>query len=296
VISTDVAKGVTRDDLVAEWKATATHRGKAVLEERIWASLNAVERLSASRRTFLAALLGASQSATQLRQNLLYAPDELWERVADGMTLATARRLWASVRREARPFAEVLAEYDAAPGYVAKFAGGTTVKRRHMHQRVNGVPAETKRERKSWGGVHDRIIKLASDGIAGVPPLVAEKLLAELEAELKTAIGEFRAKLKNAKQRGKPEPERAVTRKRLVAACQRLGVQPPAPGGRPDMIAGKRAFRALSREYHPDRRGETTAELFRAVTEAWRTLQAYDEQQETSHGGSDGDERTEASA
>lgn len=289
-----------RGDLVDAWKAAATLREKARIEDLLWLTTNVQERenlraegqVGHGRHRWVGKLVDAPEYEISMRARLPYDSadvDELWARVAkDEFSVGMAVRQLVEARkvvtRDKLPLREaitrLLSEYDTWPkrldkGRLAGIKPATSFSR---------VRTEKKRQRpfmnddrEFWTKMRALLQEFVQRRTAGAPPHVADMLIGEFERELKVLTTGWSGKMERAKQRNIDNAVLLVTRAKVSRACGILNMDPPSRHGKPvDMKVAQSRKRTLAKTYHPDV-SPHTRDQYEAVLAAYADLEDYDE-------------------
>lgn len=276
------------NDLVRKWHAAETQRAKAVIEAELW---DARPEPGKCRPAYLMEVLGLSEGIDKItaRQALFNAgplADVLWDRVdAENSALPVRRAatFLCAARKKTGPLdaalVNILAEYDALPLLLTNRGKLTRRRNTSRIRRPNDV-AVPRSPSSFWAKLRLDIGNFAADRLVDLSPFHVEQLTSSLERDLKILFEEWQVKISEAKNEAAKaaQPSKIISRRRLVQVCTVLSLTPPRIGEPPNMVLGKKRWRRLANEYHPDKHGGATVDQFHAVKEAWRTLQEYDEQ------------------
>lgn len=282
--------------LLKEWSERKTQHGKALVEERLWASAPAEMRRAMPKYKYLL-FIGLPTSAYELenRMRLLKAPDALWERVEQDMALSTAVTLVTRARREKRTVESMLAEYDSWP--VHKHLEGGKVTRRPRLSSMAGVRQLSGAKSRvlndtRWGKLRAILADYVADSLAGAHDETRARLSLSMERDLKTLIDSWREQISHAQRRLAREVV-PTGRREMLNACRVLLIEPPGPGKAPNLERARAQWRRLAKEYHPDKRGsDVTRAEFENVQAAWQAIRSYVdefEQCKAKKGTDDGD-------
>lgn len=271
--------------LIARVRAAASQRERAVLERELYEALPPEMRVN--RRGGLAGALrvldiGDSYTHIKSRLQLLRAGVEaqpLWDAIDKGVISVTA----------ARDMLEEACKFTTMP------RGAAVV--RILDERLN---AKTTPRVTPYGVVQARCPTRKHRGINGATPaafragvyaLAAElvaaqhlddgaaaRLLDMLQANLSMLISDFNTAIRRVKDKPALELTVAVTRGRVIAACQTLAMDPPKPGMPVDTGLARRQRGKLGRLYHPDVNGGGDHRAdYEAVMKAFEDLVSYND-------------------
>lgn len=198
---------------------------------------------------------------------------------------ATAVRLIQEGRRiaaaQAVPPAEgvrqALAAYQALPA--TRYVKGRLVRQRNP--RI--LPQQGATGRKSqltkgalWDTLRKSFAAFMRPRMAGIDPIVAERLWTDLEVELNLLIDTFSSKISRTVRGAAPKDD-LLARRKLNSALKTLHMGPSSVGKPIDMKKAREQKRVLARAYHPDRHGgdETTRPQYQAVIDAYNLIEEY---------------------
>ena len=288
---------------------------RAAAESWLWLEHTSGSTLEGMHRKGIGCLareLGCSVYELEQRHRLHRGgPDAevIWREVDAGMTIKTAVRLLQEAqagdpRVPLRQHIErVVRAYHGSDTFVCRTGSGTLVRRR----RRGGEP-ETARPPPVVDEEADGLDASASDGAEprSVEPLVLQvrrifrahvahampeagghdvnavvvPALVELEEiihALDTRLEAYRRKLRG-EAAGAVAALVALSRRRIIAACQLLSMDPPPPGRPADLADARKRRGKLGAAYHQDRVGDDSMrDQYEAVMNAYRTLEEYNE-------------------
>lgn len=258
-----------------------TQRERARCEALLWAATLPSERVALGSKMgigCLAAKLGTTSFQVECRA-VLHAADvvELWDEVDRGMPLSTAVRILRKAKHRVTGRAlreavlEVLGEYGGDGTYVARTAGGGYVRRRAAR---NKVPlAQGQAQSRLWTTVRNALMAYLDGELRSVEADEARVARAEAAAEIDAAL----LGVTRAVARAMAHEAKGPRRRKLVEACQQLGVAPPPVGKPADVAKAKKAMKRLVMEYHPDARGgdESARPALEAALAAYGVIEDY---------------------
>jgi len=309
---------MTREELRELHAMATTHREKAALEVELWQRFGAQDptRTGHGRREYLSALLSLAPAEVERRHTLVGlgdAADPLWDRLERDLTMSAVTEIIRRARAIGRarigvPMAAtivaVLDEYDSRP-FVRDFGGGkigrsgeptrpvdarTAPQRRTARESPRASQAIDKKSRASQAsGEHVFRVKMGElvrdyvdDMLAGHAEANVIGEAERVQAEIRVVLADFVRRIKTKKN--SPTLAEIITRSKLAGACQVLHVDPPKSedyrGGRWHGRT-KRLFKELAASFHEDRVGSGSRDQFLAVMEAWRVVEAYMDQKES---------------
>lgn len=159
-----------------------------------------------------------------------------------------------------------------------KNANGHSTKNTNGHSTKNGKEESS---RTFWFKIRSAMADLAALQLKGVEPHIAEKLIKELEGDVAILIENFGVQVRKYKNQGSlSEIRKAISRKRVLDACNTLGMNPPKPDKLVDEVLAKKRWKISARTFHPDANGgkEHLRPQYQAVMEAYKLLLEYNEQ------------------
>jgi DnaJ-domain-containing protein 1 len=280
----------TLESLLAEYQTAATWQRLAQLEAALWAlrpnDLNTKERHT--RQHWLASVLPGNVPHHDIacRQRLLNAPQAIWDRLErKELPVSAAVRIWSTARGHTDPEAEVtrlLEEMDALPN--KRVVNGRTVKINHYGAGTTARKSvETEKNaptssKKIWFSIRVLMHQMVEHSVQrhNIDTLTQRDLMIWLDRELGTLVSSFNNKLKRHRK-----VKVRVTRGQMLNACHALSVEPPAMGQMANMIAVKRNYRQLCKQYHPDTsRVDNAPAKLQAVVEAKNIIEQYNDELE----------------
>lgn len=273
------------EKLIAERLVATTERQMTACEDRIIRELprGMMRSLGLIRQKVIMLLLGCKVGEEMYpftcRANLHDAPDTLWD-YADQTKLP----LWSFVRlnrkvrhrsKEGRismdkAAVEILAEMKAKDA--AKRSG-------HGSIDVRGVfdgEVSKRKLRSHWQSIRTVVEGMILRTAADLPLEDRKELREWLMHEIGRLVSEFSAKTDIRRKRANGDGD-VITRRMVLDACERLHMNPPAPGCLVDLRLAKRQMRSLVRLEHPDT-GSGDTETFNEILSAYTALGEYNKQ------------------
>jgi hypothetical protein len=262
------------DELIEKLKGDLpSEEARATVEAELWLATRAAKMdVAKGAPQTIAKLTGGSIFGARMRRDLwMFGPAArpLWDRVATGMPLRTAREILHRSRKEGTSIYEALRAHDEF-GYEVRMPDGRTVRRRRPK------PAG----RRSWDKIREDVLKHAREELGEVGAADAERLARQLDAELREVLRDHRARATRlkARQEGGMGILVELPHSELRAACRELGVPAPAPGKPVDLDAARKRKRELVKRYHPDATGsEESRPALEAVVAAFLILEKHNE-------------------
>jgi hypothetical protein len=298
-----------------------THREKASLEVELWQRFGAQDpsRTWPGRREYLSEILRLTPAEVERRHTLIGlgdAANPLWDRLERDLTLSAVTEIIRRSRAISRErvgvpmavtVAAVLDEYDSRP-FVRDLGGGKLGRSGQPTRPVGGrtgpirrtsrAPAPSRAsteaiDKKSRGSqasaehvfrvkMREIVREYVDDMLAGHAEANVIGEAERVEAEIRVVLAEFLGRITRKKKN--PTLAEVITRSKLAGACQILHVDPPKSddyrGGR-WYGRTKKLFKELAASFHEDRVGSGSRDQFLAVMEAWRVVEAFMDQKET---------------
>lgn len=287
------------DDLIAEYKRTATSltaKERAKLEQVIWLCVPNAVRRRTFRRDWLQDNLGVTHYQSEGTNRLLNAggiSDPIWERVdSKEMTVQVAAQILRMAKKKAEEghdivsvIASYLEVYDAAKCSYLTPKGQVKIKKGVMRKIGQLFPSSNRKPGKSgrdfWQNLRALIRDYVTEHLAESDQMMKDKVLTQLEIDLKTVIEEARMRINSEKARGTsyiPTNGKSQIEK-VKASCRVLRID--YSNGNIDLDAAKKKKRMMARLYHPDLHGgsEEHREKYEQILEAYRVIENYMETQ-----------------
>lgn len=201
--------------------------------------------------------------------------ETLWGEVERGMPLGTATRLIAEARALKLSLEERIEQYKAG-NTVAKTSDGRVIHKNYASKTPSEPPPPPTPSQESadfaseWIGLREIIEDLARRTLSGEDPARVEPLIHRFMVDVKEGVASMRRILQR-------KGELSVTRDRVIAACNFLGVDKP-PVGMPADETFRKNAKQMRYEHHPDRLGAAYDEkYFLRIGSALDTLEHYNQ-------------------
>ena len=246
------------------------HKALAEEEDREWNALTPDERLRWKDRRNYWVSKGRKKFEVEMRSRIFLAQSqELWDEVAKGLSLHSAATLVKEARFAKRSIPAQI-EVWKSQTYKCTTADGRVFRRKltgKVRERVQANEAD------DWRGIRKFIRQKINDMLAGEHEVIRKRYEDDAMGQIKQVFTDLQERLRRASSR-------TLVRRQIVEACHVLGMDPPKPGESVDLKRAWRQRRTLLRDLHPDARGgdESKTEAFNQVTNAYRDLEAYNDQ------------------
>jgi len=283
---------------------TLTEKERAVRERAIMAMAKGTTK-GLNRFEVLKQLAGIEIYTARNRSDILSigeAGEVLWKRIhnkemlpSTGRSVAINAKKIAAIKGKdlSEAVLDALKEYDALP--VIRTVDG--IPYRSANSKSNPTPemAEGKfaqiepgKDREFWLNFRSTMSEYMEKRTEGLDSSTRELLKRGFETDMKIVIDQFLSSIYREQKKAKAQTAvvaTAVTRQKVLHACEALHMDPPSINQPVDMEKARRQKKLLARAYHPDSNGgdNTTQDKYIAVIEAFETLEAFSEQ---SHAGS----------
>lgn len=263
---TDDASGLVRAHEAAE-----THRQRAEIERR----LRMVMRVQSKEVPVL--LSNCTAYEVEARSAILSAGSDLaWrildeDRVSLRTVLLMVRRAKSAADSSGRGLdAELADEYGAIKSGTSPIRGrnGRTVLRRPMRARTAD----------EWKRIRTITESIVSREMSELDEVEREAIIFDLRVDIDVLVRQYKSRIKTRVKNGlRGDWNDRTERRKMIAALRALGMDPPSPGGVPDMDLVRRTFRRVAADSHPDRHqgNEHVASVFRSVNQAYQTIVEY---------------------
>lgn len=270
--------------------STMTDKQKAEIEKRLW-DLTGPEDRQQKRYVWLKAVCGADENRASKRATILAfgsSAEVLWDRMAkQQMLLGTAATLVSDARLLAEAENLKLGEalhaaierYDALPNIT--YVGVVPLRKKAFTRgRSRAAAVAENGDKVFWTALKGLISKHLDSKLKGVEPFAAETISKEFEVSLKIAFEDLKQRIRTMQRRENISIEvmgTALTKRDVEDACAALSMSPPHHIGDPiDMEKAKQQKKRLALLYHPDIKGDTSAQQnLDEVVKAYKTLEAY---------------------
>lgn len=293
----------TIEDLFSLYNVQMSELERARLEARIWGLVPTGSRTKGGIGGYFRWKFGIPGYATTNRHQLHLTGEDaapLWERIDQGMPLHTAMVILRDAKRSAQVTKislvdEIKRHIDKHDnlGVAVQTAGGKVFRRNPAGKtQVENVPSELPRATKEvseaknlWVAMRTMVSDYLDSRLEGCDPADVDSARRRVEADLNTVISDMQAVIRRVVN-GRIDTG-SVTRSQVIDACRALGMDPPSPGKAVDEKKAKLQRKLYSRQYHPDVHGgsEETRHLFQATIEAYKLLESYNEQLQSSRNG-----------
>lgn len=278
---------------------TLTEKERAVRERAIMAMAKGTTR-GLNKFEVLHDLTGVEIYVARNRSDILAigeAGEVLWKRIhnkemlpSTGRTLAINAKKIAALKGKELGDAvlDALKEYDALP--VIRTQDGIPYRSSNSKSKPTPDMAEGKfaqiepgKDREFWLNFRSTMAEYMEKRTEGLDSSTRELLKRGFETDMKIVIDQFLSSIYREQKKAKAQTAivaTAVTRQKVLHACEALHMDPPSVGQPVDMEKARRQKKLLARAYHPDSNGgdNTTQGKYIAVIEAFETLEAFSEQ------------------
>lgn len=282
---------------------TLTEKERAVRERAIMAMAKGTTK-GLNRFEVLKQLAGIEIYTARNRSDILSigeAGEVLWKRIhnkemlpSTGRSVAINAKKIAAIKGKdlSEAVLDALKEYDALP--VIRTVDG--IPYRSANSKSNPTPEmaegrfaqiEPGKDREFWLNFRSTMSEYMEKRTEGLDSSTRELLKRGFETDMKIVIDQFLSSIYREQKKAKAQTAvvaTAVTRQKVLHACEALHMDPPSINQPVDMEKARRQKKLLARAYHPDSNGgdNTTQDKYIAVIEAFETLEAFSEQ---SHAG-----------
>lgn len=278
---------------------TLTEKERAVRERAIMAMAKGTTK-GLNKFEVLHELTGVEIYVARNRSDVLAigeAAEVLWKRIhnkemltSTGRTIAYNAKKIAALKGKDMSDAmmEALREYDALP--VVRTQDGIPYRSGNAKSKPTSDTSEGKfsqiepgKDREFWLNFRSTMSEYMEKRTEGLDSSTRELLKRSFETDMKIAIDQFLSSIYREQKKAKAQTAivaTAVTRQKVLHACEALHMDPPSVGQPVDMEKARRQKKLLARAYHPDSNGgdSTTQDKYIAVIEAFETLEAFSEQ------------------
>lgn len=278
---------------------TLTEKERAVRERAIMAMAKGTTK-GLNKFEVLHELTGVEIYVARNRSDVLAigeAGEVLWKRIhnkemlpSTGRTIAINAKKIAAIKGKelSEAVLDALKEYDALP--VIRMQDGIP----YRASNTKGKPTpdmsegrfaqiEPGKDREFWLNFRTTMAEYMEKRTEGLDSSTRELLKRSFETDMKIVIDQFLSSIYREQKKAKAQTAivaTAVTRQKVLHACEALHMDPPSVGQPVDMEKARRQKKLLARAYHPDSNGgdNTTQDKYIAVIEAFETLEAFSEQ------------------
>jgi hypothetical protein len=289
--------------------ATMSEKQKAESEQCIWMAWEETPNMPKfeSRRDWAVATFGGSAAEYETRSMMLLAgpwTEPLWRMVDEGVSRGSVRNLFRQARKmvadEQVPHETALQRVIEAynkMGYVAKTADGKVYRRMSPTEKqrsrpppaMEDVPIEmdmdSTQNRRSklflsrLTSLTDEFLRKSVPGLNGIDELQTKIYRDEFVSYMREAVDDLRRRVYALRSSAKKERTRLsrVSRDSLRLASEVLGIS-VVWSQDVDLKKAKKIMLTRAAQLHPDQKGPQTEQQkaeYRAVIEAYKTLERY---------------------
>lgn len=273
------------EKLIAERLAATTERQRTACEDRIIRELprGMMSSLGLLRVKVIMSLLGckADEEAYlfDCRARLHDAPAALWD-YAEQKRLPIGSIVRLNQKARSRSRAGQISMDKAAIEILTEMKAKEAAKRSgHGPIDLRGVfdgEVGKRKSRSYWRSIRTTVEGMVLTTASDLPLADRKELHEWLLQELGRLASEFSSKTDIRRKRANGEGN-VITRRMVLDACERLHMNPPAPGCPVDLRQAKRQMRTLVRLEHPDT-GSGDTESLNEILHAYTTLDEYNKQ------------------